>query len=86
MYLLIDDDVHLVQGFAFNQPLDGIESHPQVVCVEDLELLDGLELIHLGLWNLGDLQQLGLPLVVNEGASLDIGTGLIRDLHYKLVS
>mmetsp|Transcript_34103 Transcript_34103/g.57323 ORF Transcript_34103/g.57323 Transcript_34103/m.57323 type:complete len:269 (+) Transcript_34103:106-912(+) len=82
----VEDDVHVHKGILVDETLDGTEVGPQVVGVEDLELLDRLELIQLGTWDLGDLEELGLALVLDEGATLDIRACLVGDLHDKLVS
>ncbi len=83
--LLVLDDVHVLEDLAVDEALDGVEADPQVVGVEDLELLDGLELVDLVLRHLGDLEQLGLALVVDERTTLDVGPGLVGHLHDELV-
>ena len=50
-HLPVDDDLH-THAVLLQQSLDGSQTHPQVVGVEHLELLDGLELIHMVLWHL----------------------------------
>ena len=50
-HLPVDDDLH-THAVLLQQSLDGSQTHPQVVGVEHLELLDGLELIHMVLWYL----------------------------------
>ena len=81
--LLIGNDLHL-QLVLLNNTLDGAEAHPDVVGVEVLELLDGLELVDVLLGHLGDFEQTGLTLVVNDGTTLDVGLGLVGQLHNVL--
>ena len=78
--LLVGDDLHL-ELVLLDDALDGAQAHPDVVGVEVLELLDGLELVDVLLGDLGDLEQAGLALVVDDGATLDVGLGLVRQLH-----
>ena len=47
----IDDDLH-VQGLLSHHPLDGWHADPQVVSVENIELLDVHELLHVVLRHL----------------------------------
>ena len=77
---LVGDDLHL-EFVLLDHALDGTQVHPDVVGVEVLELLDGLELVDVLLGHLGNLQQTGLALVVDDGTTLDIGLGLVGQLH-----
>lgn len=70
-YLGVHDDLHIHHTLLL-QPLDGSQRNPQVVGVEDLELGDRLELVHVGLWNLGDLQQAQLPIILDQRAALEV--------------
>lgn len=81
--LLVGDDLHLELVF-FNNTLDGTEIHPDIVGVEVLELLDGLELVDVLLGDLGDFQKTGLALVVDDGTTLNVGLGLVGQLHNVL--
>ena len=45
-YLSVCDDLH-VHGVLGEESVNGRETGPEVVCVEYLELGDGLELIHV---------------------------------------
>lgn len=81
--LLVGDDL-AVELVALDHSLDGLEVDPQVVSVEVLELLDGLELFGVLLGDLGNLEKSDLTIVVNEGSSLDIGSGLVGQLHNVL--
>ena len=78
--LFVGDDLHL-EFVLLDHTLDGTEVHPDVVRVEVLELLDGLELVDVLLGHLGNLQQTGLALVVDDGTTLDISLGLVGQLH-----
>ena len=68
-HLGVGDDLQ-VEGVLVLQPLDGGQGDPQVVGVEDLELGDGLELVHVGLGHLGDLQKAQLSVVLSERTTL----------------
>lgn len=81
--LFVGNDFHL-KLVLLNDTLDGTEVHPDVVGVEVLELLDGLELIDVLLGNLGDFQETGLALVVDDGTTLDVGLSLVSQLHNVL--
>jgi len=81
--LAIGDDFHL-ELVILNYTLDGLEVHPDVVGVEVLELLDGLELVDVLLGNLSNLEKSDRALVVNDGTTLDIGLGLVGQLHNVL--
>lgn len=78
--LAIGDDLHL-EAALFDNTLDGAEVHPDVVGVEVLELLDGLELVDVLLGHLGDFKQAGFTLVVDDGTTLDVGLGLVGEFH-----
>ena len=52
----VDDDLH-VQSVGLYEPLDGVQVHPEVVGVEDVELLHGLEVLDVVLRNLGHFQE-----------------------------
>lgn len=81
----VGDDLHL-ELVVVDEALHGLEVDPQVVGVEVLELLDGLELLDVLLGDLGQLEQLDLPVVVNEGTTLDVGAGLVGELHDVLAA
>ena len=78
--LLVGNDLHLELVLLHNT-LDSADVHPNVVSVEVLELLDGLELVDVLLGHLGDLEQADLAVLVNDGTTLDISLGLISQLH-----
>ena len=78
--LFVGDNLHL-ELVLLNNTLDGTEVHPDVIGVEVLELLDGLELVDVLLGHLGNLQQTGLALVVDDGTTLDVSLGLVGQLH-----
>lgn len=81
--LAVGNDFH-GELVVLNNALDGTEVHPDVVGVEVLELLDRLELVHVLLGDLGDLEETGLALVVDDGATLDVSLGLVGKLHNVL--
>jgi len=78
--LLVGDDLHLELVILHNT-LDGAEVHPDVVGVEVLELLDRLELVDVLLGDLGNLEQADLAVQVDDGTTLDVGLGLVGQLH-----
>jgi hypothetical protein len=80
--LAVGNDFH-AELVVLDDTLDGSQVHPDVVGVEVLELLDGLELVDVLLGDLSDLEEagLGLALVVDDGATLDISLGLVGQLH-----
>lgn len=78
--LLVGDDLHL-ELVILNDTLDGTQVHPDVVGVEVLELLDGLELVDVILGHLGNFEQTDLAVVVDDGTTLDISLSLVRQLH-----
>lgn len=78
--LAVGDNLHL-QLVVLHHALDGLDVHPDVVGVEVLELLDRLELVDVLLGNLSNLQQAHGALVVDDGTTLDIGLGLVGQLH-----
>lgn len=79
----VGDNLH-AQFIVLNHALDGLEVDPQVVGVEVLELLDGLELLGALLGHLRNLQESHRAVVVNNGTTLDIGLGLVGKLHNVL--
>lgn len=81
--LVVDNDL---QGelTVLDNTLDRLEVDPQVVGVEDLELLDRLEVLDVLGGDLGNLEQADRTLIVDERTSLDIGSGLVSDLHEEL--
>lgn len=81
--LAVGNDLH-GEFVALDNALDGAEVHPDVVGVEVLELLDRLELVDVLLGNLGDFEETSLALVVNDGTTLDVGLGLVGQLHEVL--
>lgn len=78
--LLVGDDF-AVELVVLDDSLNGLEVDPQVVSVEVLELLDGLELLGVLLGDLGNLEKSDLAIVVDQGSSLDISSGLVGQLH-----
>ena len=57
------------------------EFDPEVVGVEDAELLDRLEVLDVLLGHLRHLQQPQLPLVLDQGAALHVRPRLVRHLN-----
>ncbi|KAI6876546.1 putative UTP--glucose-1-phosphate [Hortaea werneckii] len=78
--LAVGDDLH-GKLVVLDHTLDGTDVHPDVVGVEVLELLNRLELVHVLLGHLSNFEQTSLALVVNDGTTLDISLGLVRQLH-----
>jgi hypothetical protein len=78
--LLVGDDLHLELVLLHNT-LDSADVHPDVVGVEVLELLDGLELVDVLLGDLGNLEQADLAVLVNDSTTLNISLGLVSQLH-----
>ncbi|GAO50234.1 hypothetical protein G7K_4366-t1 [Saitoella complicata NRRL Y-17804] len=78
--LVVRDDLQL-QLLVLDDALDGGEGEPDVVGVEVLELLDGLELLNVLGRNLSDLEKTDGALVLDNGTTLDIGLGLVSQLH-----
>ena len=56
-------------------------TNPQVVGVEHVELLHGLEVLFVLLGHLRDLEQPDLALVVDQGSSLHVSPGLVSHLN-----
>ncbi|GMT10244.1 hypothetical protein PFISCL1PPCAC_1541, partial [Pristionchus fissidentatus] len=57
--------------------------HPQVVCVEVPSIGDTLELVHVVLGHLRNLEQHQPVLVLNQGSSLYVGSRLVNHFHHK---
>jgi len=78
--LVVDNDLQ-VERIFIHDPLDGLKVTPNVVGVEDLELSSRAELIQVVFWHLGDLEKPDSSLVVDDCTTLDVGLGLVGDLH-----
>lgn len=78
--LAVGDNLHL-ELVVLDNALDGAEVEPDVVGVEVLELLDGLEVVDVLLGDLGNLEQADGAVVVNDGTTLDVSLGLVGKLH-----
>jgi hypothetical protein len=78
--LAVGNNLH-AELVVLDDTLNGAQVHPDVVGVEVLELLDRLELVNVLLRDLSDLEEAGLALVVDDGATLDISLGLVGKLH-----
>ena len=81
--LVVDDDIQ-VQLVIRENALDGPGRHPNIVGVEDAELLDGGEVAFVLGRDLRNFQQANLAIVVDDRAALNVGFGLVRDLHDEL--
>jgi hypothetical protein len=81
--LVVDDDLQ-IQLVIVQDPLHRGQLHPHAVGVEDLELVDVLELFEVVAGDLGDFEQPEVTLVVDQGTSLDVGLGLVGELHKVL--
>ena len=78
--LAVGDDLHLDLA-TLDEILDGPQVEPDVVGVEVFELLDRLELLGVFLGHLGQLEQTHRPFIVDDGAALDVGLGLVGQFH-----
>lgn len=93
--LVVDNDFK-TERILVHDPLDGSQITPNVVGVDysglaftlihrmaptDLEFSSAAELIKVILGNLRNLEQPRLAIVVNDGTTLDVGLGLVSDLH-----
>merc|ERR1719270_903265 len=79
----VNNDLH-VQSVLLQHPLDGGQVDPEVVGVENIELLHRLEVLFMFLGNLSSLQKSEMAFILNQSSSLDISPGLVSDLHDKL--
>jgi hypothetical protein len=78
--LLVWNDLELELAILDNA-LDGLQAEPDVVGVEVLELLDGLELLDMVLADLGNFKESDGSLIVNDGTTLNISLGLVGQFH-----
>jgi len=79
----VDDHLH-VQGAFVHDLRHGVDVDPQVVGVEDLELLHALKVLQMVLGDLCDLKQSQVPAIVDEGTALNVGPCLVGDLHEEV--
>lgn len=84
-WFFVDDDFHVFNLSIFAKSVDSIQSHPEVVCVEDLlrliacslgkisnlELGDRFELVDVLFWDLSDFQKSGFSFVVDQRTTLN---------------
>ena len=59
---------------------------PDAICVEHVELSYTLELFHIFFWDLCQLKEPQLLLILDQGSSLDVSQCLFCHLHDKLVT
>lgn len=78
--LVVDNDFK-AERILVHDPLDGSQIAPNVVGVENLEFSSAAEFIKVIFGNLSNLEQPRLAIVVNDGTTLDVGLGLVSDLH-----
>jgi hypothetical protein len=78
--LLVGNDLEF-ESVILNDSLDSLQVHPDVVGVEVLELLDGLEFVDVLLWHLSDLKKSCLAFVVNDCTTLHVSLGLVCQFH-----
>lgn len=78
--LLVGNNLHL-ELVLLDNTLNGAKVHPDVIGVEVLELLDGLELVDVLLGHLGDFKETDLALIVDDCTTLDIGLGFVGQFH-----
>ena len=81
--LVVDNNLE-IELLVVENTLDGAQVEPEVVGVEDLELLDRLEVLDVLRGNLGNLEKTNGALVVDQGTTLDVGLGLVSDFRDKL--
>ncbi|GMT17579.1 hypothetical protein PFISCL1PPCAC_8876, partial [Pristionchus fissidentatus] len=81
--LRVDDNLHF-ERLRLHVALHRAQMHPQVVRVEDSELGNTLELVHVVLGHLRNLEQHQTVLVLQSGSSLHVGPRLVRHFHHKL--
>ena len=81
--LAVWNDLH-AELAVLHHTLHTVQIHPDVVCVEVLELLDALELVDVLLRNLSDFEQTGLAFIIDDCATLDVCLRLVRQLHNVL--
>jgi hypothetical protein len=80
---LVGNDFHL-ELVIIDDALDGLQIKPDVVCVEVFKLFDTLEFLDVVRGDLSDFQETDGSLVVDDGATLDIGLGLVGQFHNVL--
>lgn len=81
--LVVDNNLQ-VELLVFEDTLDRAQVEPQIVGVEDLELLDRLEILDVLRGHLGDFEKTDSALVVDQRTTLDVGLGLVSDFRDEL--
>lgn len=79
-HLVVDDNLQ-VELVVVNHSLDRLQVDPNVVRVEDLELLDRLEVFHVVGRDLGNFEQSDLSVIVDNSTTLDIRLCLVGHFH-----
>jgi hypothetical protein len=80
---LVGNDFHL-EFVIIDDALDGLQIKPDVVCVEVFKLFDALEFLDVVRGDLGNFQETDGSLIVDDGATLDVGLGLVGQFHNVL--
>lgn len=83
--LVVNDDLH-VHALLVQHAFNSVELRPNVVGVEELKGLDGLEVINMLVWYLRNFQQTQLVLVLDQRATLDVSTCLVGNFHHKFMA
>lgn len=78
--LVVDDDIEL-HALVLNDSLDGGEGDIHRVGVEVLEFAHALKVLDVLARDLGDFEQAHLALVLDDGTTLNVCLGLVREFH-----
>lgn len=82
---MIDNDVE-IELLLLKDAFNGPGRYPNIISIEDSELFDGSEVALMFRGYLSDFKETDLTVVIDDGTTLDIGLGLIRDFHNELGS
>ena len=78
--LVVDDDIEL-HALVLHDSLDGGEGDIHRVGVEVLEFAHTLKVLDVLARHLGDFEQAHLALVLDDGTTLNVCLGLVREFH-----
>lgn len=81
---LIVDNNFQVHSLFVHDTLDSLQVNPQVVGIENLELLYRLEILDVFVGNLSNFQETDMAIIINEGTTLNISLGLVGNFHDEL--
>jgi hypothetical protein len=82
--LIVDDNIEFETVLLLHDTLDSGEGNVDRVGVEVLELADRLEVFNVLLGHLGNFEQADSAIIVNNGTTLYVCLGLVRELHEEL--